>query len=211
MGEVGSYHLQHAKGRVMISFGQGCEGEPLTRYRAIADAVRHIRRQTQRGSININTNGSLPRALDALFDAGLDAVRISLNSAVPDLYQAYYQPIGYGWSDVEASIARARQRRAYVAINLLLFPGVTDREGEAEALIQLVRRHRIDQVQTRSLCIDPLQYLAVAHQRGAGGRAIGVPALLNRLRRAAPWLVIGNFARALSERGQRKRLRVIDK
>ena len=34
----------------MVSFGQGCEGEPLTRYKAIAEAIRYMRAQTDRGS-----------------------------------------------------------------------------------------------------------------------------------------------------------------
>jgi pyruvate-formate lyase-activating enzyme len=203
MAEVALHHLRHARGRVMVSFGQGCEGEPLTRWRAIAEAIRRVRADTSRGSININTNASRPDALAALFDAGLDAVRISLNSAASDLYEAYYQPIGYGWRDVEESVALARRRGAYLALNLLLFPGVTDREGEAELLCGLVRRYRVDQVQTRSLCIDPLQYLEVAHGRGAGGAALGIPRLLAQLKRARPGLVIGNFARARLERNAR--------
>lgn len=200
MAEVGAYHLAHASGRAMVSFGQGCEGEPLTRHRAIAQAIRLIRKATSRGSININSNGSLPNALDALLYEGLDAVRVSLNSAVKDLYECYYQPIGYGWEDVEQSLARARRRRTYIALNLLVFPGVTDRLGEAEALVDLVRRHRIDQVQTRSLAIDPMQYLEAVRGRGAAGPAIGVDQLIRRLKQAAPWLVVGNFARGLNER-----------
>jgi wyosine [tRNA(Phe)-imidazoG37] synthetase (radical SAM superfamily) len=200
MGDVGGRHLAEATGRTMVSFGQGCEGEPLTRYRQIASAIQSMRARTARGSININTNGSMPDALDALFRVDLDAVRISLNSAVKDLYEAYYQPIGYGWEDVEASIAVARKRRAYLALNLLTFPGVTDRQGEVEALAELVRKHRIDQVQTRSLCIDPMQYLKVAHARGGGGSAIGIAAMLNRLKKAWPRLIIGNFARGRNER-----------
>lgn len=101
---------------------------------------------------------------------------------------------------METSIALARARGAYLALNLLLFPGVTDRQGEVEALVELIRRFRVDHVQTRSLCIDPLQYLDVAHGRGAGGPPIGVSAMLRELKRAAPWLVIGNFARAKDER-----------
>jgi pyruvate-formate lyase-activating enzyme len=205
MARVGLHHLQNAEGRAMVSFGQGCEGEPLTRWRAIAEAIRLMRREAPGASININTNASLPHALEALLDAGLDAVRISLNSAEKDLYEAYYQPVRYGWEEVESSIALARRRRAYVALNLLTFPGVTDREGEVESLARLVRRHRVDQVQTRSLCIDPLQYLEVAHGRGGGGRPIGIRAMLARLRREAPWLVIGNFARALHERERGRR------
>jgi wyosine [tRNA(Phe)-imidazoG37] synthetase (radical SAM superfamily) len=204
MAEIGALHLSKARGRTMISFGQGCEGEPLMRYRAIAEAIRSIRRRTARGSININTNGSRPGALAALFDAGLDAVRISLNSVNRNLYEAYYQPVGYGWDSVEASIRLARERGAYLAINLLLFPGVTDRLGEVAALEELIHRHRIDQLQARSLCIDPLQYLQVAHGKGGRGNPVGVGAMLSRLKKGAPWLVIGNFARALGERRGRE-------
>ena len=88
----------------------------------------------------------------------------------------------------------------YIALNLLLFPGVTDRAGEVKALVRLIRRYRVDQVQTRSLCIDPLSYLDVARGRGAAGRPLGVREMLKALRQGAPWLEIGNFARARFER-----------
>ncbi|MFL5345447.1 MAG: radical SAM protein [Hyalangium sp.] len=200
MGAIGLYHLEHAPGRTMVSFGQGCEGEPLTRYKAIAEAIRYMRARTDKGSININTNASLTHGLAALFDAGLDAVRVSLNSAVKELYEAYYKPVKYTWEDVEASIALARERGAYLALNLLLFPGVTDREGEVQALERLVSKYQVDQVQTRSLCIDPIQYLEVARGRGAGGEPVGIRTLLKRLKAARPGLIIGNFARGLDER-----------
>ncbi|WP_375759165.1 radical SAM protein [Corallococcus exercitus] len=200
MAAIGLYHLEHAPGRTMVSFGQGCEGEPLTRWKFIAESIRLMRAKTDRGSININTNASLTHGLKALLDAGLDAVRVSLNSASKGLYEAYYKPVKYGWEDVEASIALARERGAYLALNLLLFPGVTDREGEVRALENLVRKYRVDQVQTRSLCIDPLQYLEVARGVGAGGEPVGIRTLLNRLKAARPGLIIGNFARGLDER-----------
>ncbi len=205
MADVGTWHLEHAPGRTMVSFGQGCEGEPLTRWKAIAESIALMRSRTDRGSININTNGSLTKGLAALYDAGLDAVRVSLNSAVKDLYEAYYRPNRYGWEDVEASIALSRDRGAFVALNLLLFPGVTDRQGEVDALERLVRRYRVDQLQTRPLAIDPLQYIDLARGKGAGGEPIGIPAMLARLKKKAPWLVIGNFARGLGERPSQSR------
>ncbi|HEY0839753.1 MAG TPA: radical SAM protein [Vulgatibacter sp.] len=200
MARVGIRHLERAPGRTMVSFGQGCEGEPLTRWKVIEKAIRAMREATSRGSININTNGSLTEGLDALFGAGLDAVRVSLNSANPSLYAAYYRPIGYDFADVDRSIGVARARGGYVALNLLLFPGVNDREGEVDALCDLVARHSVDQVQTRSLCIDPQQYLAVARGAEVEGDPLGIPELLRRLREARPGLVIGNFARGLDER-----------
>ncbi|MCE9670354.1 radical SAM protein [Myxococcus stipitatus] len=200
MGAIGLFHLENAPGRTMVSFGQGCEGEPLTRWKFIAEAIRYMRARTDKGSININTNGSLTQGLEALLDAGLDAVRVSLNAATKGLYEAYYKPVKYGWEDVEASIALARERGAYLALNLLLFPGVTDREGEVKALERLVKKYKVDQVQTRPLAIDPLQYLEVARDVGAGGEPVGIRELLHRLKAARPGLIIGNFARGLEER-----------
>jgi hypothetical protein len=50
----------------LISFGQGCEGEPLLMWETIKDSIIEIRKHTQKGSININTNGSKPDAVKAL-------------------------------------------------------------------------------------------------------------------------------------------------
>jgi pyruvate-formate lyase-activating enzyme len=200
LAAIGGRHLAQASGRVMVSFGQGCEGEPLTRKDDLVRAVRAMRRSTARGSINVNTNGSLPDALEALAKVGLDAVRVSLNSAHPELYAAYYQPQGYGFEAVEASLRAARRRRLYVALNLLTFPGVTDREGEVDLLCRLIVRHRVAQLQTRPLAIDPVTYLDLARDRGAGGRILGLPEMLRRVRRTAPWIKIGNFSRAMGER-----------
>ncbi|HUL58783.1 MAG TPA: radical SAM protein [Anaeromyxobacteraceae bacterium] len=204
MAEVALRHLARATGRVMVSFGQGCEGEPLLRWREIERAIRLVRARTGRGSLHANTNGSLPEALGRLVDAGLDSVRISTNTASPDLYAAYYRPVRYGLGEVERSIRTARAKGAYVALNLLTFPGVTDREGEAERLCALVRRTGVDQVQTRPLAIDPDVYLAVARGKGAGGPAIGIRALVAALRAARPGLSVGNFSRARDERGGRR-------
>jgi pyruvate-formate lyase-activating enzyme len=200
MADLAVRHLRTATGRVMVSFGQGCEGEPLTRWKEIARAIRLIRAETRRGSIHANTNGSLPAALGELIDAGLDSIRVSLNSASPDLYAAYYRPSGYRLADVVRSVRLARRRGVYVALNLLTFPGVTDREGEARRLCALVGSTGVEQVQTRPLAIDPDLYMALARERGAGGPALGLPGLIRALRRARPGLVVGNFSRARFER-----------
>jgi hypothetical protein len=77
---------------------------------------------------------------------------------------------------------------------------VTDQEGEVEKLCALVSRARVDQVQARSLAIDPDAYLALARRHAAGGPRIGIAGLLRRLKLARKGLVIGNFARGLLER-----------
>ena len=57
MARIGAAHLLRAPGRTMVWFGQGCEGEPLTRAREMAEAIRCMRKDDRAGSININTNG----------------------------------------------------------------------------------------------------------------------------------------------------------
>ena len=65
-------HLETAPYPI-ISFGQGCEGEPLLMWETIRDSIIEIRKHTKKGSININTNGSKPDAVKALCEAGLTA------------------------------------------------------------------------------------------------------------------------------------------
>lgn len=205
MADLALRHLARGKGRLMVSFGQGCEGEPLLRWKEIERAIRLVRARTARGSIHANTNGSLPGPLGRLVRAGLDSVRISTNSASKDLYDAYYRPRGYGLDDVVRGIRAAKRGGAYVALNLLTFPGVTDREGEVERLCRLVARTGVDQVQTRPLAIDPDVYGEIARGRGAGGRPIGIAAMVRALKEARPGLVVGNFSRARSERRSPRR------
>jgi pyruvate-formate lyase-activating enzyme len=209
MAALGAWHLataeESAAGRAMVSFGQGCEGEPLTRAHHISSAIRLMRAQTPRGSININTNGSRPKALGLLIEAGLDACRVSLNSARAELYEAYYRPVDYSWKNVRETLRIARDGGLYIALNLLTFPGITDRAGEVEALTELIGEFGVRQVQTRNLALDPEQYMAVARTTAHESPALGVADMIRRLRSARADLVVGNFARGLNERGDWRR------
>ena len=95
LAAVAIHHLERVDLGI-VSFGQGCEGEPLLRSVTIARAIEAIRSKRSNGTINLNTNASLPAALERCINAGLDAVRISLNSFRPRVYSAYYRPQGYG-------------------------------------------------------------------------------------------------------------------
>lgn len=206
MAAIGAMHLSEADetqaGRAMVSFGQGCEGEPLTRAHHIAKTIRLIREKTPRGSINVNTNAGRPKAMKLLVEAGLDACRVSLNSARKPLYEAYYRPVDYEWEAVRETLAVVRDAGVYIALNLLSFPGVTDGEEEVEALSALIGEFDVHQVQTRNLALDPDQYMAIAREHAGRGPALGIAAMIKRLRREHPKLVIGNFARGLGERGE---------
>ncbi len=187
--ELGVSHLRDGV-EPIISFGQGCEGEPLLQSKLLAQAVRGIRKATGRGSINLNTNGGDPAALAALGEAALDSVRISLISAREEMYTAYHRPRGFGLADVRRSIAAARTRGVFVSLNLLTFPGLTDREEEVTALLELVRSEGVHMVQLRNLNVDPYRLLKTLPP--ARGRILGMPALVSRLRHI-PDLRVGNF------------------
>ncbi|MGD9148698.1 MAG: radical SAM protein, partial [Desulfobacterales bacterium] len=69
IAEVALAHIKRVKNSV-VSFGQGCEGDPLLAAEVIARAIRLIRSETNRGTINMNTNASLPGALQKVIEAG---------------------------------------------------------------------------------------------------------------------------------------------
>ena len=151
-------HLENAEDAI-ASFGQGCEGEPLTEYRLIRDSIKEIRRQTGKGTINLNTNGSWPERVREIAEAGLDSIRISLNSARKTFYNAYYRPRGYAFEDVLSSIKIARDMGLYTMINYLVFPGVSDQEDEIDALGELIRTTSVNFIHFKNLNIDPEFYL----------------------------------------------------
>ncbi len=153
--EIADLAVRHLnEGGTMVSFGQGCEGDPLNRARSLTEAITLIRARTSRGIINVNTNGWNPRGLEQMCKAGLGRIRVSLFSCHPAGYDAYYRPRGYGLAQVEESMAIARRYGLTVAINLLVFPGYSDCEGETEALIELMERTDANEIQVRTLNID---------------------------------------------------------
>jgi pyruvate-formate lyase-activating enzyme len=184
--EIAVPHLESAP-RAMLSFGQGCEGEPLLQGDRICEIIRTIRRHTERGTIHLNTNGSQPAMVEKLCDAGLNSIRVSLNSAQPQFYARYYRPRLYSFEDVAASILIAHERGLFTSINYLTFPGLSDSPHEIEALTGLIDRCGIDMIQWRNLNIDPDGYcnaIALAEDEPA----IGLRALVQDLAKRYPSL-----------------------
>jgi pyruvate-formate lyase-activating enzyme len=183
-------HLEKAEDAI-VSFGQGCEGEPLTQWKLLKDSILLLRERTDRGTINLNTNGSFPRRLVKLCEAGLDSVRVTLNSPHFKFYKRYHRPRGYSFGEVADSLVQAKEKGIYTSINLLVFPGFTDREEEVEGLIDLIRETNVDLIQMRNLNIDPDLYLK-AMGRGEG---IGMAQMIDVLRKEFPSLQFGYFNR----------------
>jgi pyruvate-formate lyase-activating enzyme len=187
LARVAIHHLELVDDGI-VSFGQGCEGEPLLRSITIARAIELIRRERSNGTVNLNTNGSMPSALQRCIDAGLQAVRISLNSFRPTVYASYYRPAGYDLHDVFESIRTASRAGLRVSLNLLTHPGVTDEEEEIRAMEALLGEVRVDMIQTRTLNIDPEWYFETV---GRPRNPIGMRNALAAIRSAG--VAVGNF------------------
>jgi molybdenum cofactor biosynthesis enzyme MoaA len=192
--EVALPHLESAEDAI-VSFGQGCEGEPLLQWHRIAAAIKAIRARTDKGIININTNASNPRWLQRLYDAGLDTIRASTISGHPETYTAYYRPLGYTFDDVKESLKRARDAGLYSSINLLSFPGMIDREREVEALLTFIQETGLRLIQLRNLNIDPEVFLPRMPDLDSMGKALGMRTMIEIIKREAPDVEIGNFTR----------------
>ena len=192
--EVAVPHLERAEESI-VSFGQGCEGEPLLQWRRIEQAIKVIRTCTEKGVININTNASNPRWLQRLYDAGLDTIRASTISGHPETYTAYYRPLGYTFEDVKDSLKRARDAGVYSSINLLSFPGMIDREREVEALLAFVKETGLRLIQLRNLNIDPEVLLPRMPALDSMGKALGIATMIAILKKEVPAVEIGNFTR----------------
>lgn len=185
-------HLERVPEHAVLSFGQGCEGEPLLQADRITEAIRRIREQTDRGTINVNTNASKPEAIGRMAAAGLDSIRISLSSAQPDLYRRYSRPDGYDLDDVAESGRLVSEAGGLVTLNYFIFPGVTDTEAELAALEAFVERTGTRLIQMRNLNIDPDAYLDVIGFDGRRG-GFGIDAWMRRVRERFPHLRFGYF------------------
>jgi pyruvate-formate lyase-activating enzyme len=185
-------HLRHAP-EAIVSFGQGCEGEPSLQAGQIATAILLARQQTNRGLININTNAGNTLGIKTICEAGLNSMRVSLISARTEPYNAYCRPSGYTLDDVLASIRVAKGHDVYVSLNLLVFPGITDRLEEVEALEAIIADTGLDMIQMRNLNADPDELMRIMPP--AASDPIGIAAFLTRLKTKFPKLVIGSYSR----------------
>ncbi len=184
-------HLMNAPFPI-ISFGQGCEGEPLLMWETIREAIIQIRKHTPKGSININTNGSKPNAVRALCEVGLNSIRVSTNSAQKHIYTPYYRPNNYQFEDIIESLKVVRSYGGWASINYFVFPGMTDTVEEYEALRKLIKETDLSMIQWRNFNIDPDWYLEQINVSEVG-ELLGVKQLQDLIKEEFPNVKYGYF------------------
>lgn len=192
IARVIAHHLERAP-EPMMSFGQGCEGEPTMNGPVIIESIRLARERTQRGIININTNGSRPETIRSCAKAGASALRISLNTFDPDVYTMYYRPADYTFDDVMKSFDVGRDEGMHISINLLIWPGWSDQMAEVDRISPLVEDGRLHMIQLRNLCVDPGYYRKALPPREQRGVLLGMKGFVGELHRRHPKLRFGTF------------------
>ncbi len=192
IAEVAIAHIRRVK-KAVVSFGQGCEGEPLLAADVMLPAVRMIRRQTSEGTIHINTNASKPDVLEGLFAAGIDSIRVSMNSVQKKCYEAYFRPVSYSFEDVLKSIEVAEKFNRFVSINYLNCPGFTDSPEEMAVLFQFLKENTIHMIQWRNLNFDPSRYYKIMQKVSPMTQPIGMKNLLQKIRNDFPHIRFGYF------------------
>ncbi len=184
-------HLETAPYPI-VSFGQGCEGEPLLMWETMKDAIIEIRKHTNKGSINVNTNGSKPDAVKILCEAGLNSIRVSTNSVRKEIYTPYYRPNNYEFEDIVESLKVVNSFGGWTSINYFVFPGVTDSVEEYEALRKLIRETGLKMIQWRNFNIDPDWYMGKLGIIETG-EMLGVKQMMDLIRDEFPDLKFGYF------------------
>lgn len=184
-------HLETAPYPI-VSFGQGCEGEPLLMWETIRESIIEIKKHTSKGSININTNGSKPDAVRELCKVGLNSIRVSTNSAREKIYNPYYRPNNYEFNDIIESLKVVNSFGGWTSINYFVFPGMTDSVEEYEALRKLISDTGLKMIQWRNFNIDPDWYLGKIGVSDTG-ECMGIKQMMELLAEEFPNLRYGYF------------------
>jgi len=149
-------------------------GEPLARKDAIY-LCKHIARMPGLGSLSITTNGVLlKRYAEALFNAGIKRINISLDTLMPDKYQSITGRDCFHevWDGIETALAIGFSP---IKLNAVVMLGVND--DEIEALGTLTYQYPFH--------VRFIEFMPV-NSDGNSGRFLSADAVLERLSRTAP-------------------------
>lgn len=84
--------------------------------------------KNRQSQININTNAGYTEGIKRIVDAGLDSMRVSIISAIPENYKAYYRG-SYELDNVKIH-SLAHEHGVHISLNMLYFPSFNDSESE---------------------------------------------------------------------------------
>jgi hypothetical protein len=81
----------------------------------------------------------------------------------------------------------------HVSINLLIWPGWTDRMVEIDRISKVVEDGALHMIQLRNLCVDPGHFRTLLPPRAQRGMLLGMKEFVAELNRRHPRLRFGTF------------------
>ena len=134
----------------------------------------------------------MPDKIKLLAEAGLDSLRVSLNSAREAYHSRYYRPVNFTFRDVLESIDVMKNAQRFVSLNYFILPGFSDDPDEFAALCSLIQEHRPDLIQLRNLNMDPDWYLETVEYTPSAP-PMGIRRWHAELKRLFPMLRFGYY------------------
>ncbi len=134
----------------------------------------------------------MTHAVEELCKAGLNSIRVSMNSVRKKVYEAYYLPNNYSFEALAESIKIVRRYNGWASINYFVFPGMTDEEEEYEALRKFIRDTDLSMIQWRNFNIDPDWYLEKIGVKNIG-EIMGINKVMQLIKEEFPHITYGYF------------------
>jgi hypothetical protein len=191
MIEAGLQHLLHAPNALV-----NLDISEEVNLDAVSNLIQSIRQQTFRGMIQINASAPDPRSIKKWCEAGLDSIRLTLNSAQGNYYNLFHEPQESRFDDIVESFKIARYFHRRAVLNYEIFPGLTDHPAEIDALIKLVRELKIETIQLHNLKIDPEWYMDELQLLNLTRKQIGIQNWFTHLQKTFPAIQIGYYDRS---------------
>lgn len=153
-------HIHHVD-KTIVSFGQNYEKKPLLRNDTIKEAIQLIHKETNKKTIHLNNNASLPLIMEKLYNTGLQSLQINMNSTINQTYNRYYNPQNYTFNNIRENKQIITQNDGFLSLNLLMFPNINDTENKLITLEKFIEDTNVDMIQIQNLNVDPKSYITL--------------------------------------------------
>lgn len=186
MSETGLLHLSNQDDAIVdLIISEGVDLEAVTAF------IQMIREQTVQGTIQVTTAIPDPSSIKKWCEAGLDSIRINMNSAQKIYYDFFHAAEGVAFNDVVESFKIVQHFHRRSILNYGTFPGLTDHPDEVSALKKLVGDLKIETLQLHNLNIDPEWYMDELRLLNSRREQIGMQSWFIKLKKVFPGIQIG--------------------
>lgn len=159
----------------------------------IANMIVDIRKSSDRGFIQIDSNAATSEIASIWCEAGMDRIRIWVNSAQENFYNRFYAQHGFTFPDLQETLAVVAKSKREAELAYLIFPGLTDHPDELSAFTTLIKTSKPTQIVLDNLRTDPDWYMDELRLFHLSRNQIGIPGWVKNVKKAHPDIYIGEI------------------